>query len=162
MLSVFFFPRLQSDRDAEVIKADEACHKAATELENGRKTKGRAAWKKQREAFGRRRAERADAWAEQLSIQVRSRKRFFKSADMSLSVQVRVFLFRVWTGMSTVCWVCGGYDGSTTWLDGVLGVAMTGQAFVFESGPGCVLYVVWGGVALYDGSTACTASVWGT
>ncbi|CAM9901811.1 unnamed protein product, partial [Laminaria digitata] len=58
-----------SDRDAEVIKADEACDTAATELEKGRKTKGRAAWRKQREAFGRRRAERADAWAEQLSIQ---------------------------------------------------------------------------------------------
>lgn len=76
-LSALLFLELvtQSDRDAEVIKADEACDKAAAELETGRKTKGKAAWKKQREAFGRRRAERADAWAEQLSIQVRLKKR---------------------------------------------------------------------------------------
>ena len=66
-----FFLFGQSDRDAEVIKADEACDKAATELENGRKAKFKAAWKKQREVFGRRRAERADVWAGQLSIQVR-------------------------------------------------------------------------------------------
>lgn len=77
VVCIFFLPtRRQSDRDAEVIKADEACDKAATELESGRKSKGRAALKKQREAFGRRRAERADAWAEQLSIQVRPKTSF--------------------------------------------------------------------------------------
>lgn len=60
----------QSDRDAEVIAADEACNKAAIELELGRKARVRAASEKQRDAFARKRSARADAWAEQLTVQV--------------------------------------------------------------------------------------------
>lgn len=50
--------------------ADEACDKAAAELEKGREARSNKMSEKQREVFGRRREERAAAWAEQLSIQV--------------------------------------------------------------------------------------------
>lgn len=63
---------LQSDRDRAVIEADEACDKAASELEKGREARGNRMSEKQREAFARRRAERADVWTEQLPIQVRT------------------------------------------------------------------------------------------
>lgn len=66
---------LQSDRDRAVIEADEACDKAASELEKGREARANKMSEKQREAFARRRAERADAWVEQLSIQVRKQCR---------------------------------------------------------------------------------------
>lgn len=51
--------------------ADEACHKAARELEDGRKARGKALAQKQAENFARRRAERADTWIAQLTTQVR-------------------------------------------------------------------------------------------
>lgn len=59
------------DRDAEVIAADEACDAAARELEMGRRERGETLSEKQREAFARRRTERADIWAEQLPTEVR-------------------------------------------------------------------------------------------
>ncbi|CAN0542958.1 unnamed protein product, partial [Ectocarpus sp. 8 AP-2014] len=58
-----------SDRDRAVIEADEACDKAAAELEKGREIRSKKMAAKQRETFARRRAERADAWTEQLPIQ---------------------------------------------------------------------------------------------
>ncbi|CAN0542972.1 unnamed protein product, partial [Ectocarpus sp. 8 AP-2014] len=58
-----------SDRDRAVIEADEACDKAAAELEKGREARSKKMAAKQRETFARRRAERADAWTEQLPIQ---------------------------------------------------------------------------------------------
>lgn len=53
-----------------MIEADEACDKAAAELEKGREARSNKMAAKQRETFARRRAERADAWTEQLAIQV--------------------------------------------------------------------------------------------
>lgn len=50
--------------------ADEACDKAATELQKGREARSNNMSEKQRATFGRRRAERAAAWMEQLSVQV--------------------------------------------------------------------------------------------
>ncbi len=52
-----------------MIEADEACDKAASELEKGREARSNKMSEKQRETFVRRRAERADAWVEQLPIQ---------------------------------------------------------------------------------------------
>ncbi|CAM9680244.1 unnamed protein product [Ectocarpus sp. 13 AM-2016] len=63
------FSEIQSDRDRAVIEADEACDKAAAELEKGREARSNKMAAKQRETFARRRAERADAWTEQLAIQ---------------------------------------------------------------------------------------------
>jgi len=53
-----------------VIEADETCDREASELEKGREARAMKMSGKQREVFSRRRAERADAWAEQLPIQV--------------------------------------------------------------------------------------------
>ncbi|CAM9221450.1 unnamed protein product, partial [Hapterophycus canaliculatus] len=63
------FSEVQSDRDRAVIEADEACDRAAKELAKGREARSNKMAEKQREAFGRRREERADAWFEQLPIQ---------------------------------------------------------------------------------------------
>lgn len=61
----------QSDRDRAVIEADETCDREASELEKGREARASKMSQKQREVLTRRRAERADAWVEQLPIQVR-------------------------------------------------------------------------------------------
>lgn len=60
----------KSDRDAEVTSADEACHAAAKELEQGKKGRSKSLSEKQREAFARRRAERAEEWTATLTAQV--------------------------------------------------------------------------------------------
>lgn len=77
-----------------MIEADEACDRAATELEKGREARSNKMSEKQREAFVRRRAERADAWAEQLPIQVRRNQAHKNELNCATSSSHKILLYK--------------------------------------------------------------------